>query len=89
KKTKSAPWSLAGGRRPEPTQVILFPDTPQERRVSTARTRVAPGDRCTVQTAGGGGHGDPTARAPAAVRRDVADGYVSRQAAHDVYGVLL
>ncbi|MPZ26446.1 MAG: hydantoinase B/oxoprolinase family protein [Micromonosporaceae bacterium] len=89
KKTKSAPWALAGGRSPGPTQVILFPDTPQERRVSTARTQVVPGDRCTVQTAGGGGHGDPTAREPAAVRRDVADGYVSRQAARDVYGVAL
>jgi N-methylhydantoinase B len=88
KKTRSRPWALAGGHEPEPTQVIVFPGTDRERRVSTARTRVAPGDRVTLLTAGGGGHGDPRDRDPAAVRRDVADGYVSARAAREVYGVV-
>jgi N-methylhydantoinase B len=87
KKTRSRPWALAGGHRPEPTQVIVHPGTDRERRVSTARTRVRPGDRVTLLTAGGGGHGDPRDRDPAAVRRDVADGYVSARAARETYGV--
>nr|MDT0657709.1 hydantoinase B/oxoprolinase family protein [Micromonospora sp. DSM 115978] len=87
KKTRSAPWALAGGRQPEPNQVIVFPGTDREARVSTKRTAVVPGDRVTLLTAGGGGHGDPADRDPAAVRRDVAEGYVSPRAARDAYGL--
>ena len=38
---------------------------------------------------GGGGMGDPILREPGRVATDVADGKVSRQAAHQVYGVVL
>ncbi|HLU44725.1 MAG TPA: hydantoinase B/oxoprolinase family protein [Natronosporangium sp.] len=89
KKTKSRPWALAGGREPEPNQVVVFPGTDREHRVSTTRTRVEPGDRITVLTAGGGGHGDPRLRDPAAVREDVAEGYVSARAAREIYGVAI
>ncbi|WFE19709.1 hydantoinase B/oxoprolinase family protein [Solwaraspora sp. WMMD937] len=87
KKTKSAPWALDGGARPDPNQVVVHPGTDRERRVSTKRTPVVPGDRVTLLTAGGGGHGDPRRRDPAAVREDVAEGYVSPPAAREVYGV--
>jgi N-methylhydantoinase B len=73
KKTRSRPWALAGGQEPEPNQVILHPGTDREQRVSTARITVSPGD--------------PAARDPAAVRRDVAEGYVSLEAARSRYGV--
>ena len=87
KKTKTRPWALAGGHEPDPTTMLLFPGTPREQRVSTKRFAVVPGDRATVLTAGGGGHGDPGERDPQRVRDDVADGYVSPQAARDIYGV--
>ncbi|WP_405109546.1 hydantoinase B/oxoprolinase family protein [Micromonospora sp. NBC_01405] len=87
KKTKSAPWALDGGLSPEPNRVVVFPGTDREARVSTKRTPVEVGDRVTLLTAGGGGHGDPRRRDPEAVRRDVAEGYVSARAAHDLYGV--
>ncbi|MDG4770298.1 hydantoinase B/oxoprolinase family protein [Solwaraspora sp. WMMD792] len=87
KKTKSAPWALDGGAQPDPNQVIVFSGTDRERRVSTKRTPVVPGDRVTLLTAGGGGHGDPRDRDPEAVRADVAEGYVSPAAAREVYGV--
>ncbi|WP_066367406.1 hydantoinase B/oxoprolinase family protein [Herbidospora mongoliensis] len=87
KKTRSRPWALDGGQEPEPNQVIVFPGTDREERVSTRRTPVSPGDRVTLLTAGGGGHGDPRDRDPAAVRDDVAEGYVSAEAARDLYGV--
>ncbi|MBS0643225.1 MAG: hydantoinase B/oxoprolinase family protein [Proteobacteria bacterium] len=37
-------------------------------------TRLQRGDRVVIQTAGGGGHGDPAARDPALAALDVADG---------------
>jgi len=40
-------------------------------------------------TIGGGGYGDPFTRDPEAVRDDVRDGYVSRQAAKELYGVVV
>jgi len=50
------------------------------------RNEVAPGQRIRIVEAGGGGFGDPRARAPAAVAEDVAQGYVSGQAARELYG---
>lgn len=87
KKTKTRPWALAGGQDTDPTQVIVFPGTERERRISTARIAVVPGDRITLLTGGGGGHGDPADRDPEAVRLDVAEGYVTPAAASAIYGV--
>lgn len=87
KKTRTAPWALSGGQESDPNQVIVFPGTDRERRISTERVRVEPGDRVTLLTAGGGGHGDPAGRDPARVRDDVAQGLVSAEAARAVYGV--
>jgi N-methylhydantoinase B len=42
-----------------------------------------------LRTASGGGYGDALERAPEAVVADVREGYVSRQAARDCYGVVL
>ncbi|WP_432989216.1 hydantoinase B/oxoprolinase family protein [Dactylosporangium sp. CA-233914] len=87
KKTKARPWALAGGLSPEANRVIIFPGTDREQPVSTKRTVVAVGDRVTLLTAGGGGHGDPRERDPDLVREDVAEGYVSAEQAREVYGV--
>jgi N-methylhydantoinase B len=43
--------------------------------------------RIRIDSAGGGGWGDPRERDPEAVRRDVADGIVSPDAARETYGV--
>lgn len=45
-----------------------------------------PGDSFTIETQGGGGWGEPTARSPENVRRDVLDGKVTAEAAREVYG---
>ena len=50
------------------------------------RNKLAPGQRMRIVEAGGGGYGDPTARAPAAVAEDVAQGYVNAGAARGIYG---
>ena len=53
-------------------------------------TQVIPtGERLVVEMPGGGGLGDPLKRDPQAVQRDVAMGYVSRDAARDLYKVML
>jgi N-methylhydantoinase B len=46
-------------------------------------------DRVFIRPAGGGGYGDPLEREPERVLRDVMDGYVSEEAARDLYGVLI
>ena len=46
-------------------------------------------DTVVMRSAGGGGYGDPLTRDPVSVRRDVAEGLVSRTCAADVYGVVL
>jgi N-methylhydantoinase B len=50
------------------------------------RNELAPGQRMRIVEAGGGGFGDPKARAPAAIAEDVAQGYVSAAAAREIYG---
>lgn len=47
------------------------------------------GDALEIETAGGGGFGNPLERGPARVLEDVLQGYVSLAAARDVYGVLI
>lgn len=50
------------------------------------RNELAPGQRMRIVEAGGGGFGDPKARAPGAVAEDVAQGYVSEDVARGIYG---
>jgi N-methylhydantoinase B len=87
KKTTSPPWALDGGRESVPNTLIAYPDTPRERRVSTERIPVEPGDRFRILGAGGGGRGDPHLREPERVREDVIDGFVSPEAARAIYGL--
>lgn len=87
KKSKTRPWALEGGKEPEPNAMVLGLGSESERRVGTSRTPFGPDDRASIQTAGGGGYGDPLARDPAQVLEDVLDEYVSREAARDIYGV--
>ncbi|MQA96630.1 MAG: hypothetical protein GEV11_19005 [Streptosporangiales bacterium] len=47
------------------------------------------GDAVLLRLPGGGGYGDPFTRDPARVRADVADGYVSIEAARRDYGVAI
>jgi N-methylhydantoinase B len=50
---------------------------------------LAPGEWIRGVEAGGGGYGDPLLRDPEAVLGDVLERWVTREAAHDVYGVVL
>ncbi len=48
--------------------------------------RIPAGERLIFETPGGGGFGNPAARAPEALATDLEDGLVSRDAARDIYG---
>ena len=50
--------------------------------------RLEPGDTLIVRTPGGGGYGDPRERDREKVIEDVLNGYVSRETAAKVYGVM-
>jgi N-methylhydantoinase B len=89
KKTKTRPWSLAGGLEAETNGMILNPGTPGERRLGMRRARVKAGDRFMNFSAGGGGYGNPRERDPQRVADDVLDGYVSVESARTVYGVVV
>jgi N-methylhydantoinase B len=86
KKTRSRPWALEGGHQPNANNLVVYPGTPHEIAVSTRRVPVQPGDRFRLVSAGGAGRGDPHDREPDRVREDVLDGFVSAEAAREIYG---
>ena len=47
---------------------------------------IQPGERVTILSAGGGGHGDPRDRERSLVEADLANGFVSDEAARTIYG---
>jgi N-methylhydantoinase B len=82
---------LFGAKPAMPSRAVLNPGTAAERPLTSkvAGLRLRKDDLVVWQLAGGGGYGNPLQRDAALVRRDVAMGYVSRQAARDSYGVVL
>jgi N-methylhydantoinase B len=52
-------------------------------------TVVNKGDRVLIRCAGSGGYGDPLEREADRVLKDVIDGYVTAEAARELYGVAL
>lgn len=66
-------FDLSDGRQANPKQLLLH----------------APTTRVETALPGGAGYGDPLARDPEAVLRDVVNGYVSLEAAERDYGVVI
>ena len=52
-------------------------------------TTLAPGERIVAVTCGGGGFGSPLKRDPQRVAHNAREGWITRQRAEDVYGVVL
>jgi N-methylhydantoinase B len=81
-------WGLSGGGDAVgPTMQISGSQDRQDLKANRLPLRA--GDTVEMQTGGGGGWGDPFEREPEAVLRDVADGFVSRERAAEVYGVAI
>jgi N-methylhydantoinase B len=81
---------LSGGMSPPfKNEIVIFPGTARERRLGKeANIPIQAGDTLVVRAAGGGGYGRPHERSVGEVAADVRDGYVSAQAASEVYGVI-
>ncbi len=84
------PWGSYGGQAGLPGALIVNRGRPDERRLGKIDVlNVNAGDTVTFLTPGAGGWGDPQKRDPNAVLRDVLDGFVTRDAAHTDYGVVI
>ncbi|MEJ1158976.1 hydantoinase B/oxoprolinase family protein [Prosthecomicrobium sp. N25] len=87
-----APFGVAGGGPAALNRFVYDgPDGPREPAMASKITgvRLKAGQRLRLETPGGGGWGDPFARDPAAVARDVRRGFVSPARARTDYGVAL
>jgi N-methylhydantoinase B len=84
-----APWGYAGGADGQPSALRLR--TKDNKTVDLPSMlpsiSVSAGDRVTVIGGIGGGYGDPLQRSPELVREDVIDGYITREAASEMFGV--
>jgi N-methylhydantoinase B len=86
-KTRFPPLGLAGGKAGTRARFVVRLGTKQEFETkASARVEMKAGERFLLQSAGGGGYGDPRRRDLAALARDVAEGYVSPNAARRDYG---
>ncbi len=84
------PWGLAGGGAGATNVLVVHPGGADERAYQkTSALPLGPDQVISVRTGGGGGHGSPFDRDSEAVRRDILDGYVSREAAFRDYGIVL
>ncbi len=86
-KTRTEPWSVAGGHKGVKNTVLVEPGTEQEREVGCSYNNFGAGGTITNLTGGGGGWGNPFERDIEKVVEDVRQGYVSAAAAQAHYGV--
>jgi N-methylhydantoinase B len=86
-----APNGFAGGTDGRTGDIWINPDGDKAKRLPTryADYPLQAGDVFRLDTPGGGGYGDPLARDPERVLRDVCEGDVSVAAAAERYGVVI
>jgi N-methylhydantoinase B len=81
------PYGIFGGKAGARAETILNPDTHPQTLGSKDVTSLRRGDIVSFRLAGAGGYGPPAERDLKAIRRDIADGYISVNAAARDYGV--
>ena len=87
---KLPPWGLWGGLHGTASvNRVRRPGEAAFRDEDPVRALLPAGSTVSVETAGGGGWGDPLERDTAAVRRDVLEEFITRDAARDDYAVVL
>ena len=83
------PYGLAGGRAGTPSDNILNPDTDPRQLPSKCTLEIRAGDVFRHLLAGAGGWGDPLARDPALVLKDVLEEKLTADYARREYGVVI
>lgn len=84
------PWGLDGGGDAAGNGIAIRKNGQWDAEMPNAKifnVRLGRGDAYKMQSGGGGGFGDPKEREVHLVAHDVAEGYVSRAVAWEVYGV--
>jgi N-methylhydantoinase B len=83
------PWGIREGLGGKPGRHLVAPDTAEEKQVPAryGGHRMKQADAVRLETAGGGGYGNPRERNPELVLADVRNGYVSIESAERDYGV--
>lgn len=86
---EEGPFGLAGGSSGTPGQAVLeLPDGTTEKLASKVSISVEPGSVLRIFTAGGGGYGPPRQREKEAIKRDVENGVMSKEAVREIYGFI-
>jgi N-methylhydantoinase B len=86
------PFGILGGAAAAAVKVSIRESGSEEELATPGKATgllLREGDVLVMQSAGGGGYGDPLARAAALVEQDVASGYVSAGQASAQYGVVI
>ena len=87
---KVGPWGLAGGKAARGSRFRLIRHNGQVEHLASKRSfYLHKGDRLVIETAGGGGWGDPWQRSAERVLEDVLEGLVSVERARTEYGVVI
>ncbi|TMJ84501.1 MAG: hydantoinase B/oxoprolinase family protein [Alphaproteobacteria bacterium] len=84
-KSRFPPTGLAGGKAGCGARFVIRLGTAQEAPMPSGRYEMQAGERFLLQSAGGGGYGDPPQRDAAALARDMTEGYVSAAGAKKDY----
>ncbi len=87
------PFGILGGESGAPVDsYVIEADGTKHRFASPGKVGGHPlneGDTVILQSAGGGGYGDPLERDAEIVRRDMSDGLITADSARDIYGLVL
>ena len=87
------PFGVCGGHASSPNRFTVIRDgaviEPSATPGKVSGFPLRKNDVVVLETAGGGGYGAPTERAPERVLEDVREGYISARRAHERYGVVL
>lgn len=80
-RTRFPPNGIKGAKNGSRSRFVMRVGSSGEEEVrNSGRFHMKAGERFMLQSAGGGGYGDPGQRDPEALAQDVAEGYVSHQA---------
>jgi N-methylhydantoinase B len=86
-RAKFPPNGVAGGKSGSRSRFVIHLGADDEQEMpASGRYELRVGERFLLQSAGGGGYGEAKKRDRAALKRDIAEGYVSTDAAAREYG---
>ena len=84
---KYPPPGTGGGRDGRASKFVIRAGADDEEETPSAgKFELEAGQEFYLESAGGGGFGDPAGRDPARLARDVEEGYVTPRAAREIYG---